>query len=356
RDDPIERWLPDFRYHTYLGSITLRSLMSHMSGLGRDWPAGDASGAWPRALVGGGPPPINNLDFPSLEMVLEAISETAPISAPYVYPVYSNTGYSLLGMANVAANRASEGRGAPTSHAGLVERDIFGPLAFNGTSFLPNDDTIQRLVVASVAPDEVDLDFQDLSNPACGQMSSLRDLVRASQMLLDPEREGQVSVISERTLSEWLRPIHSWFDGFSEVGAVWEIYSSKDSYGRTQKLYQKLGELAGHHTALTLNPASSYAIVILTTGPTSQTTDLTNFVIKRIQSVFDEEASAAARSTFEGTWESDDSLSRVQIAVQNGALFVREYILNGTDVLGVLQNASMPKPLALWTLAPGEFR
>lgn len=68
-------------------------------------------------------------------------------------------------------------------------------------------------------------------------MSSLSDLVKVMQVLLNPRRPE--SIVSPFTVREWLRPMHSWFDDYSEVGALWEIYSSRDSYGKKQKLYQK---------------------------------------------------------------------------------------------------------------------
>lgn len=74
-------------------------------------------------------------------------------------------------------------------------------------------------------------------NPAGGQMSSLSDLVKLMQVLINPQRPDSILLLF--TVREWMRPIHSWFDDYSDVGALWEIYTSIDSYGRKQKLYQK---------------------------------------------------------------------------------------------------------------------
>ena len=74
-------------------------------------------------------------------------------------------------------------------------------------------------------------------NPSGGQMSSLSDLIKVMQVLINPQRPD--SILSPFTVREWMRPMHAWFDDYSEVGALWEIYSSTDSYGRKQKLYQK---------------------------------------------------------------------------------------------------------------------
>ena len=227
--------------------------MSHMSGIGRDLPPGNAKGHWPTSLFGGGPPGYNGLEFPSRQEVFDGIAKSRPVVPPYTYPVYSNAGYSLLGMANVAANIAANGPSAPLTHAELMQQDIFGPLGFNGSSFLVTEENIQNVVVPSLNPSEIvrvlslvwsvtlsrlqDQDFTDTMNPAGGQMSPLSDLTKFMQVLINPQR--QENILSPFTVREWIRPIHTWFDDYTDVGALWEIYTSTDSYGRKQKLYQK---------------------------------------------------------------------------------------------------------------------
>lgn len=124
--------------------------MTHMSGIGRDLPPGNAKGHWPGSVFGAGPPVYNGLEFPSHQQVFDAVAKNRPIVAPYTYPVYSNTGYSLLGIANVAANTAENGPLVPPTHAELVQQDIFGPLGFNGTSFLVTEENRHNVVVASI--------------------------------------------------------------------------------------------------------------------------------------------------------------------------------------------------------------
>ncbi|KAH7914552.1 beta-lactamase/transpeptidase-like protein [Hygrophoropsis aurantiaca] len=353
-DDPVSKVLPEFTYHSFYAPITYRSLMSHMSGLGVDWPPGDASAGWPRSLDGRGPPIFNGLPFPSHQDVFDVIAITPPVLQPYTFPVYSNTGYRVLGMANVAANQRFEGPDSPATHAELVSRDIFEPLALNGSSFLATDSNSANLVISSFEPSEVDQDFLDATNPTGGQMSSLSDLIKLMQTFIAPNRPE--SLLSPYTLREWMRPLHSWFDDFSEVGAPWEIYSSKDKYGRTQKIYQKLGELAGHHTAFTINPVNSYGVIVLTTGPTSETIWLTNLIIEHIQSAFDTALEDATREVIVGSWISDDEQSSITIDLDQGSLYVSRYMLNGTDVLGVLQYSDTPEKLPLWSTLENQYR
>lgn len=155
RDDPVSSVCPEFQYNKYYAPITFRALMSHMSGIGRDLPPGNARGHWPKSLFGRGPPGYNGLEFPSHQEVFDGVARSHPIVAPYTYPVYSNTGYSLLGIANVAANIAANGPSAPSTHAELVHQDIFRPLGFNGTSFLVTAENIHNVVVPSLNPWEI---------------------------------------------------------------------------------------------------------------------------------------------------------------------------------------------------------
>lgn len=155
RDDQIPSVCPELQYNKYYAPITFRTLMSHMSGIGRDLPPGSAQGHWPKSLFGRGPPGYNGLEFPSRQQVFDGIAQSRPVVAPYTYPVYSNTGYSLLGIANVAANIAANGPSVPTTHAELVQHDIFRPLGFNGTSFLVTEENIHNVVVPSLNPWEI---------------------------------------------------------------------------------------------------------------------------------------------------------------------------------------------------------
>lgn len=125
-----------------------------MSGLGRDWPPGAARGAWPETLDGSGPPPYNGLPLPDREAFMRGISANHLVAPPYTFPSYSNTGYSLLGLANVAANKAIEGEKSPKTHADLLNRDIFTPLRLNGSFFSANEGNKAHIAVASVEPHE----------------------------------------------------------------------------------------------------------------------------------------------------------------------------------------------------------
>ncbi|KAL5499258.1 hypothetical protein ACEPAH_1776 [Sanghuangporus vaninii] len=353
-DDSITSIFPDLSYTPDDDPMTLRQLLSHMSGLGRDWPPGSARGVWPESLNGSGPPGYNGLPFPDHEEFMKGISENHLVSPPYTFPSYSNTGYSLLGLANVAANKAIEGEQAPKTHADLLNRDIFSPLGLNATSFAVNEANKAHVAVASVESYETDIDFGDATNPAGGQMSSMADLVKTIQTLIDPSCPG--ALIRPYTIREWMRPMHSWWDDYSEVGGLWEISRIADSNRRTVKLYQKSGELAGHHTIVTINPSSSFGVIILTTGPSMQTIQLNELVFSHFQPAFDAITEELTRQNLAGKWVSSDRRCEVSIVIDSGSLFVSRYMINGTDVLKTIQPDGISRRAALWSTGGNEFR
>jgi hypothetical protein len=74
-------------------------------------------------------------------------------------------------------------------------------------------------------------------NPSYGLFSSVADLSKVMQTLLNPASDD--SLLKPSTVREWLRPAYAWIDDLTEVGLVWEILKIRDSYGRTQRVYQK---------------------------------------------------------------------------------------------------------------------
>jgi CubicO group peptidase (beta-lactamase class C family) len=96
---------------------------------------------------------------PTEDEILDAVKSYPLSNPPYSPPLYSNTGYALLGMAAVAANSARESESAPKTYVGLIHRDIFEPLGLNGSSFRVTDENRARVAVASVHSDEVVSDY-----------------------------------------------------------------------------------------------------------------------------------------------------------------------------------------------------
>ena len=139
----------ELRYKT---PMSLYQLVTHTSGLGRDWPPGTVTG-WPDSLFGGGPPPTNGHPFPSHQSLFDAIAKHHLVSPPGSYPAYSNTATGLLGIALAAADSKAKGVAPSISYADLLQRDVFGPMRLNGSHFLTTDANKHLVVVPSLGPE-----------------------------------------------------------------------------------------------------------------------------------------------------------------------------------------------------------
>jgi CubicO group peptidase (beta-lactamase class C family) len=123
-----------------------------MSGLSRETRGNMKSGL----ILSKAPDP---LPFPTLKELIEGLSKYPFVAPTYSYPVYSNAGTAMLGVATVAANAAFEKeRGAaesPSTWQALAQRDIFDSLGLNGSYFVVTPEDTAHVVVSSRSRHEV---------------------------------------------------------------------------------------------------------------------------------------------------------------------------------------------------------
>lgn len=79
------------------------------------------------------------------ESILRSISTTPLVVPQYSSPVYSNTGFALLGWALTAAANVT------STYADLIHRDVFEPLNLS-SSFNVTHHNARRIVVPSTLP------------------------------------------------------------------------------------------------------------------------------------------------------------------------------------------------------------
>ncbi|KAJ7446452.1 beta-lactamase/transpeptidase-like protein [Mycena galericulata] len=368
-DDPVTKFLPNFTHPSYGWSdflngnkypaekepITLRQLASHLSGLGRDYPPTDVGERWPAPF----PEDLKTSEkrthmnaSSKAPPFLEAVA-TYPLVAPqYTFPVYSNTGFDVLGLCNVAASTLATGKARTFRE--LMQNDVFGPLGLNSFYGVPNSSLATQIAVPSSNSEMADFTFDRDTDASGAQYSSLADLTTMMQSLLSPKETG---LISPHVVREWLRPLHAWTDGFQEVGAPWEIAK----VGREARLYSKGGNLPGYHSQFVLNPQWSYGVIVLVTGNYTDTVTLAREAISRFQPAFENLLLYQALYTYGGVWVGDDGVAVVTI--QDGALYLQTLVIGNQDVLALLQTtpggppAPTSKPVALWSTGrPHEFR
>ncbi|KAF4622924.1 hypothetical protein D9613_002213 [Agrocybe pediades] len=342
-DDPVDKYLPDFSppsygWAEYLDGtqsreakprITLRQLASHLSGIGRDLPQADY-GEWPVDDPVAHMPDLNQTELDrTYETIIKATSKYPLITAPYNYPVYSNTGFELLGLANVAANLAAakDASKEPQTHKELLKRDIFDPLKLKSSFFrLPASEELRaHIAVPQQDADWADKSLNDTSDAAGGQYSSLSDLAVVMRSFLSlNERDG---VIPTRVVREWLSPMHVWGgEGAHQVGAPWEILTLG---GATA--YAKGGNLPGYHSEFAIVPELSVGFILLSTGYQVDTTRILSEIGKHFVSAFDKVHEAEVRKKFVGKWESGEDVAEVEM--DKGILYLKKMVVRNVDVL-----------------------
>lgn len=169
-DAPLSRYLPDFSPHAAHindAAITVRQLLSHHSGL----PAYFAPGAGMEdyyPLTGG---VADYRQLPAHDDRMAFVTEPGSVYE------YSYLGYSLLGLLIEAVS-------GETFEA-YVQSHIVQPLQLTETVFVVEPDSVEGIAPAHVDRDEVPhTTFRDV--PAAGLVSSMRDMSRFMQALLNP--------------------------------------------------------------------------------------------------------------------------------------------------------------------------
>ncbi|KAJ6504417.1 beta-lactamase/transpeptidase-like protein, partial [Mycena vulgaris] len=365
-DDSVTKFLPNFTHPTYGWSdflngneyaserapITLRQLASHLSGLGRDYPPADIGRTWP------GPLDLEENVVDELlgrsngswERLFEAVAKYPLVAPQMTFPVYSNTGFDVLGQCNLAADSLATGQ--TITYRELMKRDVFEPLGLESSFYhIPDSRLAAQVVVPSSNSEWADMTYHPVFDPSGGQYSSLADLTTVMQSFLSPTGTG---VISPYVVREWLRPLHAWSDGFQEVGAPWEIAK----VGREARLYSKGGNLPGYHSQFVLNPQWSYGVIVLVTGNYTDTVTLAQEAISRFQPAFENLLVMQVLYAYGGVWVGDDSVAVVTIDADH-ALYLQTLIVGDQDILRSLQRnpPGEAKAVALWSTGrPHEFR
>ncbi|KAG8916832.1 hypothetical protein FRC00_014344, partial [Tulasnella sp. 408] len=386
-DDPVEKYVKKFTYYPhgweeYLSEsqegstpgerkgkrdpITLRQLATHMAGIGRDYPPATIP-TWPKI----DPRNITRQLPNSTEPILETIRELPLIAPPYTYPIYSNTGFNVLGWAVAAA-----AGGKPEDYPDILHQDIFKPLGLS-SAFNLTEETASNVAVSRLGSHEVDLALGPY-NPAGGQFSSLKDLTKVMQTFLDPSRKE--SLLHPYTMREWLRPLHGFPDDLTEVGAPWEIVKVPDANGNPRRWYSKSqpfvsctslaafilnadllathlgGNLLTSHSIFIFDPTTSFGVIVLMTGFDHNALKIAINAIQIFQGAFDRLLEQTTMELYGGYWKSDDGKSEAITYVEKGSLWLSRLFLNGTDIFAVLEGPLYPRGrrYGIWTTGRDE--
>jgi CubicO group peptidase (beta-lactamase class C family) len=176
-DDPLSRHLPESKH----GSITLRRLLAHASGMQRE-PVGDL---WV------------SLTVPTREDLVEGFEQAEQLVPTQTAHHYSNLAYAVLGevVARVTGSSWEE----------QLQTRLLTPLGMTRTTLQPTEPRAQGYLTepyADAVRPEPDMDSGSIS-PAMQLWSTASDLARWAAFLADPPP----ALLKVDTLDEMRRPV-----------------------------------------------------------------------------------------------------------------------------------------------------
>ena len=245
-DDSVDDLLPWYdlnQSHAGSPDITLRSMLTHSSGLPRE----SDSPYWM------GP----DFPFPTRDEVREKLQEQTTIYPAQRYYQYSNLGLTLVG--EVVAEVSGQ------DYESYIDEHILGPLAMHDTATgFPTDEREPRIATgygyAGKGPESPVMPRYDARGitPAAGFASTVLDLARFASWQFRLLSGDSDEVLKGNTLREMQRVQWMDFDWSVARGLGFGVYRVGD---RTFTGHG--GDCPGFNTRLYLEPVSQYAVVTM---------------------------------------------------------------------------------------------
>lgn len=251
-DDPLTAHL-DVPAH---GSVTLRRMLSHLSGLQRE-PVGDV---W------------ESLQGPSLPELLRGLAEAEPVLRPQERWHYSNLAFALLGQV------AATVRGLPYDE--LLRRDVLDPLGLGRTTTAPDapaargyftDPWADRLLPEPLFPGHA-------FAPAAELWTTATDLARWASFWADPDPAVLAAgTVTEMTHLHAMADLRGWTLGWG-LGLMLHRAGERLLVGHD-------GAMPGFLAGMVVDRSTGTGAVVLTN--TSRTADPGGLAISLLTDVLD---------------------------------------------------------------------
>ncbi len=240
-DRPLQTYIPEFSMKTRYpeaGPITIRSIMTHHSGIPGDWFADDA-----------GPNP------PYFASLVDTIKDDYTAYPPnYIY-AYSNLATSLLG---VTVERTSGEK-----FNDYMDEHILRPLKMNHSTFEMRDD-LKSFLSKGYNNGELANEDNRRDIPAGGLYSSVNDLGNFMKMIFAGGKYKEKEILKPTTLKQMLTPQNNNIplDLDVKIGLNWFLSDPQLDYAG--QVAHHAGDLILYHSMLKILPRQQLGVVVLT--------------------------------------------------------------------------------------------
>lgn len=338
--DPITKFIPELNKKAY-AHVTISALASHTSGLGRYVFVGDL------AVVPGFNPAL--LGLPSIDSTGAKVSTCDPFPggrictreeviaglnnpayhprSPDSSPLYSNIGYTLLGMALEAVHHKSAER--------AIHDLIIDPLRLRKTTFSVPSNTSTALLPRSKADAGWFVPNFGNYNSSGGLWSTPNDLLVFLQSILSHK------LLSAPETRRWLQPRAHLPSLHQAVGESWEMLRPMDLDVKTSRpidVFTKPGGVTGYAAYTAIVPEYDIALTITAAGGQANdaVTAFLPLLVKPLVAYADGLAQEQVTRQYAGTYavSGASAQSRLALGVDDGpGLAITEWTMNGVPVL-----------------------
>lgn len=251
-DADIRTWLPDFAIENPFPDakpVTLRTLMTHSSGLPRESPVGS----------------YFDDTFPSIEETVRSIYSTRMIYPPETMMKYSNIGVTVVG--HILEKMTGEG------FVDYQRRALLGPLGMTSSDFVMNDELMKNYaagymwVAGEKGGDIVAPRFELATVPAGNLYSTAPDLAKFLICMINGGAIGDTRILKPETVEQMFTVQFSTPDQprYFGLGFVVGNFNGHKTIGHTGAVY-------GFTSIITGLPEEKLGVVVLVnediaTGP-----------------------------------------------------------------------------------------
>lgn len=338
--DSITEYIPELNKEVY-EDVTIAALASHTSGLGRYVFVGDLAVVPGFQPVDLGLPKIDSTGdsaptcdlFPggrvcTREELLAGLNSPAyhPRS-PNSGPLYSNIGYTLLGMVLGAVHDKSPEQ--------VINDLVIKPLNLRGTSFtVPTNDSL-ALLPRSPADKGWFVPAFGNYNPSGGLWSTPNDLLKFLQSILSNK------LLGPRETRQWLHPRVHLPSLQQSVGDSWEILRPAGLDVKTSRpidIFTKTGGVTGYAAYIAVIPEYDISLTINAAGGQVNDAVSTLFplIMKPLVAYADKLAQEQMAEGYAGVYRSiaSDATNKLTLALDDGpGLAITDFVMNGVLVL-----------------------